>query len=98
MSKRSGPDEHGQLLLSPGLKVAPVLDLKCSHFVLTLAARQGARFNVRRNLNSLLSLSGRHFVVALARAAAPARIFGPPLPRQRILARPLCGRHAVFLP
>ena len=46
----------------PGLKDAPVLDLMCSHFVLTLAARQGAKFNVRRDLNSLLSLSGRHLV------------------------------------
>jgi SpoVK/Ycf46/Vps4 family AAA+-type ATPase len=50
------------LMLSPGLKDAPVLDLMCSHFVLTLAARQGAKFNVRRDLNSLLSLSGRHLV------------------------------------
>ncbi|MDP2817462.1 MAG: ATP-binding protein [Polaromonas sp.] len=62
MSKRLGADKHGQLLLSPGLKDAPVLDLMCSHFVLTLAARQGAKFNVRRDLNSLLSLSGRHLV------------------------------------
>jgi hypothetical protein len=62
MSKRSGADKQGQLLLSPGLKDAPVLDLMCSHFVLTLAARQGAKFNVRRDLNSLLSLSGRHLV------------------------------------
>jgi len=62
MSKRSF-DEHPQpWLLSPGLKEAPVLDLMCSHFVLTLAARQGAKFNVRRDLNSLLSLSGRHLV------------------------------------
>ena len=52
----------GDLLLSPGLKEAPVLDLMCSHFVLTLAARQGGKFNVRRDLNSLLSLSGRHLV------------------------------------
>ncbi|MDW5441367.1 ATP-binding protein [Polaromonas sp. SM01] len=62
MSKRLGADKHGPLLLSPGLKDAPVLDLMCSHFVLTLAARQGAKFNVRRDLNSLLSLSGRHLV------------------------------------
>src|SRR3954464_5164858 len=32
----------------------------CSHFVLTLAAKQGAKFNVRRDLNGLLSLAGRH--------------------------------------
>ncbi len=52
----------GQLLLSPGLKDAPVLDLMCSHFVLTLAVRQGVNFNARRDLNSLISLSGRHLV------------------------------------
>ena len=52
----------GDLLQSPGLKNAPVLDLMCSHFVLTLAARQAGKFNVRRDLNSLLSLSGRHLV------------------------------------
>jgi SpoVK/Ycf46/Vps4 family AAA+-type ATPase len=51
-----------QLMPSPGLKDAPVLDLMCSHFVLTLAAKQGAKFNVRRDLNGLLSLAGRHLV------------------------------------
>jgi SpoVK/Ycf46/Vps4 family AAA+-type ATPase len=55
-----GSDE--KLLASPGLKDAPVLDLMCSHFVLALAAKQGAKFNVRRDLNSLLSLAGRHMV------------------------------------
>jgi SpoVK/Ycf46/Vps4 family AAA+-type ATPase len=49
-------------LTSPGLKDAPVLDLMCSHFVLALAAKQGAKFNVRRDLNSLLALAGRHVV------------------------------------
>ena len=62
MNKRSLVEHPQQWLLSPGLKEAPVLDLMCSHFVLTLAARQGAKFNVRRDLNSLLSLSGRHLV------------------------------------
>ena len=51
-----------QVLVSPGLKDAPVLDLMCSHFVLTLAAKQGGKFNVRRDLNGLLSLAGRHLV------------------------------------
>ena len=51
-----------QLLPSPGLTDAPVLDLMCSHFVLTLAAKQGGKFNVRRDLNGLLSLAGRHLV------------------------------------
>lgn len=62
MNKRSLVEHLQQWLLSPGLKEAPVLDLMCSHFVLSLAARQGAKFNVRRDLNSLLSLSGRHLV------------------------------------
>ncbi len=60
-TKRFVSDEL-QCLLSPGLKDAPVLDLMCSHFVLTLAARQGGKFNLRRDLNSLLALSGRHLV------------------------------------
>src|SRR6185369_14109428 len=59
MAKRS---VDVQLLPSPGLKDAPVLDLMCSHFVLTLAAKQGGKFNVRRDLNGLLSLAGRHLV------------------------------------
>jgi SpoVK/Ycf46/Vps4 family AAA+-type ATPase len=52
----------GQLLVPRGVQDAPVLDLMCSHFVLALAARQGPRFNVRRDLNSLLALTGRHLV------------------------------------
>ncbi len=51
-----------QFLSSPGLHSAPLMDLMCSHFVLSLAAKQGAKFNVRRDLNSLLSLAGRHIV------------------------------------
>jgi SpoVK/Ycf46/Vps4 family AAA+-type ATPase len=70
MGKRSITDLQGQQLLSPGLREAPVLDLMCSHFVLTLAARQGLKFNVRRDLNGLMALSARHLVwpvTALAR-------------------------------
>ena len=63
MVKRLVADMSGGLMLtSPGLKDAPVLDLMCSHFVLTLAARQGASFNARRDLNSVISLAGRHLV------------------------------------
>ncbi len=51
-----------RVFVPPGLRHAPVLDLMCSHFVLTLAARQGPRFNVRRDLNTLLALAGRHLV------------------------------------
>ena len=50
------------VLTSPGLNDAPVLDLMCSHFVLTLAARRGSSFNVRRDLNSVVALAGRHLV------------------------------------
>jgi SpoVK/Ycf46/Vps4 family AAA+-type ATPase len=60
-------------LLSPGLADAPVLDVLCSHFVLTLTLRQAARFNLRRDWNSVLSLVGRHLVwppVVLARVRA----------------------------
>ena len=53
---------NGPALPSPGLLSAPVLDLMCSHFLLTLAAKQGPKFNVRRDLNGLLSLTGRHLV------------------------------------
>jgi SpoVK/Ycf46/Vps4 family AAA+-type ATPase len=53
---------EGHLLLSPGLQEAPVLDVMCSHFVLTLVARQGTAFNVRRDLNSVVGLTGRHLV------------------------------------
>jgi hypothetical protein len=53
---------EGRVFVPHGLRQAPVLDLMCSHFVLTLAARQGPRFNVRRDLNTLLSLAGRHLV------------------------------------
>ena len=52
----------GRVFVPPGLRQAPVLDLMCSHFVLSLAARQGHHFNVRRDLNTLLSLAGRHLV------------------------------------
>ena len=49
-------------VLSPGLADAPVLDRLCSHFVLTLTLRQAGRFNLRRDCNSLLALTGRHLV------------------------------------
>ena len=52
----------GHLIPSPGLLEAPVLDLMCSHFVLTLATRQGAVLNVRRDFNGIVGLAGRHLV------------------------------------
>ena len=51
-----------RMLASPGLKDAPVLDRMCTQFVLTLTMRNAARFNLRRDWNSLLSLTGKHLV------------------------------------
>ena len=63
MVKRLPGDRSGApVFASPGLQNAPVLDLMCSHFVLTLAARLGSNFNVRRDLNSVVGLTGRHLV------------------------------------
>lgn len=56
------PQAEARVVLSPGLAEAPVLDSLCSHFVLTLTLRQAGRFNLRRDWNSLLSLTGRHLV------------------------------------
>ena len=53
---------EGRLLLSPGLAEAPVLDRMCSQFVLTLTMHSAGRFNLRRDWNSLLSLTGKHLV------------------------------------
>ena len=51
-----------RMLTSPGLKDAPVLDRMCSQFVLTLTMRNAARFNLRRDWNNLLALTGKHLV------------------------------------
>ena len=59
MVKRVLPSD---VLVSPGLADAPVLDLMCSHLVLSLTAKQGSKFNVRRDLGSLFALTGRHLV------------------------------------
>ncbi|MEO7151562.1 MAG: AAA family ATPase, partial [Burkholderiaceae bacterium] len=56
-----GPRD-ARLVLSPGLNQAPVLDRMCSHFVLTLTTRNAGRFNLRRDWNSLLALTGKHLV------------------------------------
>ena len=53
---------EGRWVLSPGLNEAPVMDVLCSHFVLTLTLHQAGRFNLRRDWGSLLSLIGRHVV------------------------------------
>jgi len=58
----STPHFDARVVLSPGLKEAPVLDRMCSQFVLTLTVRHAGRFNVRRDWNGLLSLTGKHLV------------------------------------
>jgi SpoVK/Ycf46/Vps4 family AAA+-type ATPase len=50
------------VLPSPGLRDAAVLDRMCSQFVLTLTVRHAGRFNLRRDFNGLLSFTGRHLV------------------------------------
>jgi ATPase family associated with various cellular activities (AAA) len=52
----------GPVVLSPALREAPVLDRMCSQFVLALTLRNAGRFNLRRDANNLLSLTGRHLV------------------------------------
>ena len=59
MVKRVLPSE---VLVSPGMADVPVMDLMCSHLVLSLTAKQGSKFNVRRDLGSLFALAGRHLV------------------------------------
>jgi len=56
------PRYDARVVLSPGLKDAPVLDRMCSQFVLSLTVRHAARFNLRRDWNSLLSLTAKHLV------------------------------------
>jgi len=73
----------GRWVLSPGLTEAPVMDVLCSHFVLTLTLHQAGRFNLRRDWGSLLSLVGRHLVwplpvLARVRAFLGKRCKGSP--------------------
>jgi len=56
------PRAAGPLLLSPGLREAPVLDRMCSQFVLALTLKNAGRFNLRRDWSNLLSFTGRHLV------------------------------------
>jgi len=91
------------VLASPGLRDAPVLDLMCSHFVLTLAARRGSNFNVRRDLNSVVSLAGRHLVwpapiLARVRAFLARRCVGNEYWRghESLRDAPFLERHGLW--
>ena len=52
----------GRSVLSPGLADAPLMDMLCSHFVLTLTQHHGPRLNLRRDWGSVMGLVGRHLV------------------------------------
>lgn len=104
MAKRSlFLPQGGHLVSSPGLERAPVLDLMCSHFVLTLAARQGASFNVRRDFNGVVGLAGRHLVwpvsvLARLREFLSRRCVGNELWRghETLSATEFLSRHGVW--
>ena len=76
------------VLPSPGLREAAVLDRMCSQFVLTLTVRHAGRFNLRRDFNGLLSFTGRHLVWPVRVLSAAARLSEPTLQRQRAVDRP----------
>ena len=77
-----------RLVLSPGLTEAPVLDRLCSQFVLTLTMKNAGRFNLRRDWNSLLSLTGRHLVWPATVLARLRGFLDAALQGQRAVARP----------
>ncbi len=90
-------------VLSPGLARVPVLDVLCSHFVLTLTVRQAARFNLRRDWNSLLALVGPHLVwpqpvLARVRAFLNRRCKGNPQWRghEALADEAFVGRHGPW--
>ncbi len=48
------------LIEAPLLSEQNALDLMCTQFVLGLVVRMGAKFNLRRDINTLLSFTARH--------------------------------------
>ena len=92
MVKRAGVDVvaaavRGRHCRRPASRRRRCSTSMCSHFVLTLAAKQGPRFNVRRDLNGLLSLTGRHLVWPAAVLPRLREFLGAALRGQRVLAR-----------
>jgi SpoVK/Ycf46/Vps4 family AAA+-type ATPase len=45
---------------APGLDQQSPMDLMCTQFVLGLVVRMGSKFNLRRDINTLLSFTARH--------------------------------------
>jgi SpoVK/Ycf46/Vps4 family AAA+-type ATPase len=81
----AAPTSDSRLQLSPGLAEAPVLDVLCTHFVLTLVLLGRHQFNLRRDGNNLLALVGRHLVW-------PAPVLG----RVRQWLNQRCKAHAAW--
>jgi hypothetical protein len=104
MAKRTLSAPPGSLAVaSPGLLEAPVMDLMCSHFVLTLASRQGTGFTVRRDFNGVVGLAGRHLVwpvsvLARLRAFLARRCVSNELWRghEKLADREFLAKHGVW--
>ena len=86
----------GQVMLPPGLAAAPVLDLMCTHFVLTLTQQQGAQFNLKRDLSGLLPLPSDEAMAAevAGQAAWKARVMAPGRARAAAMAMPVTAAWA----
>ena len=103
MVKRIQDTRSAAVLLPPGLQGAPLLDLMCTHFVLSLASQPGLQFNLRRDLATVLPLSGRHLVwpasvLTRLRRWLAARCAGQDawLGHEQLSAREFLDRHAVW--
>ena len=56
------PDEARGLIEPPALSEASPLDLLCARFALQSVLTLGSKFNLRRDINNLVTLAGRWFV------------------------------------
>lgn len=54
------PPSERNIIVAPLLAEQNALDLMCTQFVLGLVVRMGAKFNLRRDINTLLSFTARH--------------------------------------
>lgn len=54
------PRKAPAVIEAPGLAQQGALDLMCTQFVLGLVVRLGPKFNLRRDINTLLSFTARH--------------------------------------
>ena len=56
------PFDDEPVLHSPGLAHASPLDLMCARFALRAVLSLGPRFNLRRDINNIVTLTGRWLV------------------------------------